>query len=170
MLFGRLVSLIDASLQHLAISAANYVTLDAHDHQKGTRYCLFSHSRPRIKQHVLRWSYETRDQKPDHVLPMSAIKIFVREARRYACVAYEPWKISVYSFSTSSAFQESSDSSKSEHARFERSRTFWPLVRFNRNRSVYVSPELIHESIINPRIDQYLVVNDLSERLDTADW
>lgn len=77
MLFRRLVSLIDASLQHLAISGANYVTLDAHDHQKGTRYCLFSHSRPRIKQRVLRWSYETRDQKPDHVLPMSAIKIFV---------------------------------------------------------------------------------------------
>lgn len=101
---------------------------------------------------------------------MSAIKIFVREAPRHACVAYEPWKISVYSFSTSSAFQESSDSSKSEYARFERSRTFWPLVRFNRNRSVYVSPELIHESIINPRIDQYLVVNDLLERLDTADW
>lgn len=77
MLFRRLVSLIDASLQRVAISGANYGTLDAHDHQKGTRYCLFSHSRPRIKQHVLRWSYETRDQKPDHVLPMSAIKIFV---------------------------------------------------------------------------------------------
>lgn len=124
MLFHRLVSLIDASLRHLSISGANYGTLDAHDHQKGTRYCLFLHSRPRIKQHVLRWSYETRDQKPDHVLPMSAIKIFVLRGSTIRLRSLRAMEIFMYT-------------------RFLLRQLFKNL-RIRRNRSTRVSNVLVH--------------------------